>query len=427
MATITFPSPARIKAIQWSLDRPAQISVSGYTGRRKVVANPWHGKWTASVELAAMDVAAARSWRSFLAALKGQINNFKLPASEEVAQNANSGVTVSVAGVQGATSFTITGAATAMLVGQMMTVNDQLLMITGVTGSTLTFEPPLRAAAAVGAAVETSRPYALMAMSSSTYSWSADLGPIYSFAFDAEESIGETAVVAFNPATLFSSGQAGGWYDPSDLSSMWQDSAGTIAAAVDSPVGKIDDKSGRGNHLVQATSAARPILRLATGYYYLEFDGVDDLLDKTLGTAIAQPYSRVSSLRQVSWASNDYIFTGATSAAGGLIQLGASPELQIYAGTAFVASNTNLAVGVNGVVSEAFNGASSSLTINNGTATTGNPGSASATNIAVGALSGGSFYSNVRIYGHLVRAGTFTSQELSDLRTYMAGKAGVTL
>jgi hypothetical protein len=44
-------------------------------------------------------------------------------------------------------------------------------------------------------------------------------------------------------------------------------------------VGKILDKSGRGNHATQATSASRPILRQdANGKYYLFFDGVDDSL-----------------------------------------------------------------------------------------------------------------------------------------------------
>lgn len=61
---------------------------------------------------------------------------------------------------------------------------------------------------------------------------------------------------------------------------MFQDSAGTIpVTAVGQPVGKILDKSGRGNHATQATAAARPILQQdGNGKYYLSFDGVDDFL-----------------------------------------------------------------------------------------------------------------------------------------------------
>ena len=79
---------------------------------------------------------------------------------------------------------------------------------------------------------------------------------------------------------LFANGEKGVWYDPSDLSSMFQDSAGTTpVTAVGQPVGKILDKSGRGNHATQATAAARPVLQQdGNGKYYLAFDGVDDFL-----------------------------------------------------------------------------------------------------------------------------------------------------
>jgi hypothetical protein len=66
---------------------------------------------------------------------------------------------------------------------------------------------------------------------------------------------------AFSPLNLFSAGEQGVWYDPSDFSTMFQDSAGTTpVTAVEQPVGRILDKSGRGNHASQATSASRPVL-----------------------------------------------------------------------------------------------------------------------------------------------------------------------
>ena len=64
----------------------------------------------------------------------------------------------------------------------------------------------------------------------------------------------------FTPASLFTGGVQGAWYDPSDLTSMFQDSAGTTAAALEAPVGLLRDKSGRGNHASQSTSASRPVL-----------------------------------------------------------------------------------------------------------------------------------------------------------------------
>lgn len=189
MAIVTLPSPARIKAIQWTLDRPAQINTSGYTGRRTVVANPWHGKWRASVELAAMDATMILGWRAFLAKLKGQINTFRLPASEG-AQNANLGVVATSTAAAGATSITLTGATTALLSGQFITVNEQLLQVTDVSGSTVTFQPPLRVQATAGTGVVTANPYALVAMTDSMTGWTADLGPVYGVAFEVEEVIG---------------------------------------------------------------------------------------------------------------------------------------------------------------------------------------------------------------------------------------------
>lgn len=45
------------------------------------------------------------------------------------------------------------------------------------------------------------------------------------------------------PLFLFQASEVGVWYDPSDLSSMWQDAAGTTAAVVGQPVGLMLDKS----------------------------------------------------------------------------------------------------------------------------------------------------------------------------------------
>lgn len=52
------------------------------------------------------------------------------------------------------------------------------------------------------------------------------------------------AATAFSPASLFAAGEQGVWYDPSDFSTMFQDSAGTIpVTAVEQPVGLLLDKS----------------------------------------------------------------------------------------------------------------------------------------------------------------------------------------
>ena len=47
----------------------------------------------------------------------------------------------------------------------------------------------------------------------------------------------------FSPSSLFSSGEAGVWYDPSDLTTMFQDDTSALPAAIGEPVGTMLDKS----------------------------------------------------------------------------------------------------------------------------------------------------------------------------------------
>lgn len=61
---------------------------------------------------------------------------------------------------------------------------------------------------------------------------------------------------------LFANGEQGFFYDPSDLSTMFQDTSGTIpVTAAGQPIGLIRDKSGRNNRARQTTSASRPIFQ----------------------------------------------------------------------------------------------------------------------------------------------------------------------
>lgn len=107
----------------------------------------------------------------------------------------------------------------------------------------------------------------------------------------------------FDPASLFKNGEQGFWLDPSDLSTMFQDAAGTIpVTALGQTVGLVKDKSGNGKNAYQVDTAKQPILRRNTtdNKYYLEFDGVDDhlLIDGlsafTVGTLVGAVEARSS-------------------------------------------------------------------------------------------------------------------------------------
>lgn len=90
--------------------------------------------------------------------------------------------------------------------------------------------------------------------------------------------VAEAVVSGFDPANLFDSGQLGAVYDPSVSSTMWQDTAGTIPAGADDPVGRMDDRSGNGFHATQGTAANRPIRRTDGSVWWLQFDGQSDEL-----------------------------------------------------------------------------------------------------------------------------------------------------
>lgn len=84
---------------------------------------------------------------------------------------------------------------------------------------------------------------------------------------------------AYDAVQAFSTGKAGLVYDPSDLSTLFQDTQGMVpVTSSGDPVGLIRDKSGNGNHAIQPVSAARPTYRTDGILHWLEFDGVDDFL-----------------------------------------------------------------------------------------------------------------------------------------------------
>ena len=102
-----------------------------------------------------------------------------------------------------------------------------------------------------------------------------------------------------NIAAIFAAGSQGVWYDPSDFSTMFQDDAGTVpVTAAGQSVGKMLDKSGFDNHLIQATSGNRPTLEQdPLGYYYLSFDGINDVLEAPVSFAATDEVTICSSFK----------------------------------------------------------------------------------------------------------------------------------
>lgn len=105
------------------------------------------------------------------------------------------------------------------------------------------------------------------------------------------------------PQTLFNGGEVGLFLDTQDLSTMFQDVARTIPAAVNQPVAVRLDKSGRGNHMAQAAVANRPILRLSGGRYYLEYDGANDFFSGSVNLSSVNKLTAFTAMRVINRAS----------------------------------------------------------------------------------------------------------------------------
>ena len=101
------------------------------------------------------------------------------------------------------------------------------------------------------------------------------------------------AASAFTPASLFDASEDGGWYEPSDLTTMWQDVAATDQmTTAGQTCAQMDDKSGNGNHATQGTAAARMALS-GTGPYYLNPDILDDNFSMPLGASFVGDFCLV--------------------------------------------------------------------------------------------------------------------------------------
>jgi hypothetical protein len=196
MATFNWPGFG-VKSVSWSFDQPAQVNSSEWSGTRTVVSNPWHGKWSAKVELSTQQGDGAfRAARAFFTQLKGQVNTFHLPAVE-APQNSNTGETVATTAAQGAVSIALTGLTDALVIGNMITVNGQLLSLTSVGSlvagaQTVGFMPALRGQATSGDAAQTAKPYALVALTDSSFTWGIGSWRRYGLSFTVEEAVGET-------------------------------------------------------------------------------------------------------------------------------------------------------------------------------------------------------------------------------------------
>lgn len=109
--------------------------------------------------------------------------------------------------------------------------------------------------------------------------------------------LGSQGGSVFSPISLFNSGENGAWFTPSDLATLFQDSAGTTAvAAVNDPVGLMSDVSGNDNDAEQSNNALRPDYKQQGLVNWIDFSGSEALVvsfGSSLGSACTIAYAVV--------------------------------------------------------------------------------------------------------------------------------------
>lgn len=241
----------------------------------------------------------------------------------------------------------------------------------------------------------------------------------------------------FSPSDLFAGGEFGAWYDPSDYSTMWQDTGGTTPiTGAGQLVARIDDKSGNGINLTQSNSSLRPTTRTSGDLKYLEFadpdymnssDFTDDLLIAGSGFVAAS----TSNADDLGWTCGEYETISVTDRIYICHDTRTNRLGIVYGPTGSVDTilyNSEMDVNPH-VVGYVDEGSTSRLYVD-GTAQTdtGTPTasfSVADRRIALGDRSqfDGQFAGDV--YGVVLIDRELTSTEISDLNTWLSNKAGI--
>jgi hypothetical protein len=240
------------------------------------------------------------------------------------------------------------------------------------------------------------------------------------------------ATAGADPAALFPAGHDGLWLDPSDLSTMFQDVAGTMpVTSPGDPVRLLQDKSGNGNDVVAPSDAARPVYQEADGLHWLEFDGVDDELATVMPLPFATEIFNCTAFRSLSFSSSYPHIVCNRSAAGGsenrhpLVFLSSSIADSVTASFGGNGRRATIGTAVTGldIVAHALASASETEVHANGAVTLGagvtlTDGSTDPFTIA------GPNKANIRFYGTMQVNGVPSNAQIAAVRAYFASKSG---
>ena len=157
--------------------------------------------------------------------------------------------------------------------------------------------------------------------------------------------------------------------------------AGTTPAVNAGTVQQWNDQSGNSRHAIQLTGSKKPTLTVVgqNGKPNVVFD-VDDFLAVTTSN-LASPYTLIIVGRCTN--ANGYMFDGTPFDQGGISYSGGNLRLIASGGTVSMADTP----GATKIITAINNSTSSSLRVNNGTATTGTSGGSLVSPFQIGGIS----------------------------------------
>ena len=249
----------------------------------------------------------------------------------------------------------------------------------------------------------------------------------------------------WQPLPIFSNNVAGLWFDPSDLTTLFQDSAGTIPVTANGdPVGLMRDKSGRNCHARQTVSAKRPTYRTDGALSWIDFDGVDDAMTTEV-VPFSQPNVFVSAgIRKTVGGTRQTLLELSNSVGTNPNTFGiTSPETTGYGVGALLNGSNGQSGRVSGFTAEQSLIVTARLNINSDLNVTrynirvdrvkqtitnvGNPTLSTGFAphaIYLGARGGTSAFFKGRMYGLVLREGLLSNENLLFVESYMGRKTG---
>lgn len=247
-------------------------------------------------------------------------------------------------------------------------------------------------------------------------------------------STGKT--LAQQVAALFASGEQGAWYEPSlTNSTLFQDSAGTTpVTAVGQPVGRMLDKSGRGNTATQPTAINRPVLQIdGNGKYYLAFNGTNSWMSTgSIDFTGTDKMTVVAGVRKLSDVTNIVAELSANiTVNNGSFYLITPTQVSFASrGTSSSSTNSTFAAPITKVLSASMDISGPLISMRaDGTVVAtslSSQGTGSYGNypLYIGARGGTSLFFNGQLYGLIVRGALSTTPQIASAERFMNSKTG---